>query len=257
MLFIEGTAEGPCAVDRLGLQGIPQMAPYQAAFATAPVRQQQKIVQSQTEWPISADALAIRTRCCRAQIIYEEGDPAEFWYRVVSGVARRFNVRSNGRRQIVDLLLPGDVFGFGARGRHAFAAEAIRDGTMIARYPRVRLEALAVSDPRIARMLLEMALEESRRLQDLILILGETTAQQKVGAFLAHLAGRLAGQPADRVSLPVSRYDIADYLALSVETISRALTVLKHSGAIALAGPRNVRISRELREGPDPISDRS
>ena len=96
------------------------MARYQAAFVTAPVRQQQEIVQPQTEWPILADTLAIRTRCCGAQIIYEEGDPAECWYRVVSGMARRFNVRADGRRQIVDLLLPGDVFGFGARGRHAF-----------------------------------------------------------------------------------------------------------------------------------------
>ena len=84
MLFIEGTAEGPCAVDHLGLQGIPQMAPSQAVFATAPVRQQQKIVQPQTEWLISADTLAIRTRCCRAQIIYEEGASAECWYRVAS-----------------------------------------------------------------------------------------------------------------------------------------------------------------------------
>ena len=222
------------------------MAHYQAAFATAPVSQQRKIAQPQADWPISADTLVIRTRCCRAQIIYEEGDPVECWYRVVSGMAQRFNVRSDGRRQIVDLLLPGDVFGFGLQDRHTLAAEAIRDATVIARYPRVRLETLAASDPRMARMLREMASEESRRLQDLILILGQTTAQQKVAAFLAHLAGRLAGQPADHVSLPVSRYDIADYLALSVETVSRALTGLKRSGAIALAGPRNVRISREL-----------
>jgi CRP-like cAMP-binding protein len=224
------------------------MAPSQAAFATAPVRQQQNIVQPQTEWSISADMLAIQTRCCRAQLIYDEDDPVECWYRVVSGMARRFNVRANGRRQIVDLLLPGDVFGFGVCGRHAFAAEAIRDGTVIARYPRVRLQALAASDPRIARMLQEMALQESHRLQDLILILGETTAQQKVGAFLAHLAGRLARQPADHVKLPISRYDIADYLALSVETVSRALTALKRNGAITLAGPRNVRILMQVAE---------
>jgi CRP-like cAMP-binding protein len=230
------------------------MAQNQVAFATRLAGQQQRIPQPQADWPISAEALATRMRCCRAQIIYEEGNPVECWYRIVSGTARRFSVRPDGRRQIVDLLLPGDVFGFGAQGRHAFAAEAGRDGTIIARYPRVRLVALATSDPCVASLLQEMALEESRRLRDLILILGHTTAQQKVGAFLAHLAGRLAGQPADCVRLPVSRYDIADYLALSVETVSRALTTLKRSGAIALQGPRNVRIlARELLREPDPF----
>src|ERR1700693_1563285 len=92
------------------------------------------------------------------------------------------------------------------------------------------------SDPRIAHEVQEMALEETRRLQDLILILGRITAQEKVGAFLLHLAERLTGRPADHVTLPISRYDIADYLALSVETVSRALTDLKRSGVIALSG---------------------
>jgi CRP/FNR family nitrogen fixation transcriptional regulator len=79
-------------------------------------------------------------------------------------------------------------------------------------------------------------------LQDLILILGRTTAQEKVGAFLVHLAERLAGGPADRMILPISRYDIADYLALSVETVSRALSSLKRNGLIKFAGARQVAI---------------
>jgi CRP/FNR family nitrogen fixation transcriptional regulator len=75
-------------------------------------------------------------------MIYDEGASVECWYRVVSGTARRFIVRPDGRRQIIDLLLSGDVFGFGAHGNHSFTAEAIRDGTVVARYPRARLEAL-------------------------------------------------------------------------------------------------------------------
>jgi CRP-like cAMP-binding protein len=181
-------------------------------------------------------------RCYHGQTIYDEGAPVEYWYRVVSGTARRFVVRCDGRRQIIDLLLTGDVFGFGARGSHSFTAEAIRDGTVVARYPRSRLEAVARSDTRVAQEIREMALEETRRLQDLILILGRTTAQEKVGAFLLHLAERLAGRPADRVILPISRYDIADYLALSVETVSRALTSLKRSRIITFAGTRQVEI---------------
>jgi DNA-binding transcriptional MocR family regulator len=80
------------------------------------------------------------------------------------------------------------------------------------------------------------------RMQELLLILGRTTARKKVGSFLLKMMERCSRQPADRVLLPTSRYDIADYLALSVETVSRSLTELKHRGLIALAGPRRVQI---------------
>jgi CRP-like cAMP-binding protein len=76
--------------------------------------------------PKLADALALRTAYDRGQLIYDEGDPIECWYRIVSGMARRFTVRPDGRRQIVDLLLPGDAFGFGARAlRHKPSAMAL------------------------------------------------------------------------------------------------------------------------------------
>jgi CRP/FNR family nitrogen fixation transcriptional regulator len=79
-----------------------------------------------------------------------------------------------------------------------------------------------------------------------------------VGAFLLHLTRRLASQPTDRVTLPISRYDIADYLALSVETVSRALTGLKRSGVIALVGPRRLRIldrgAIEIEDEYSPLS---
>jgi CRP/FNR family nitrogen fixation transcriptional regulator len=118
-------------------------------------------------------------------------------------MALRSTVRPEGRRQIVDLLLPCDAFGFGARDRHAFTAEAIGNGTVVAHYSRARLKALA--DANIIQELQQMALGECHRLQDLILILGQTTAREKIGAFLPHLAERLAGRPADRMILPISR----------------------------------------------------
>jgi CRP-like cAMP-binding protein len=188
------------------------------------------------------ESLAARTRYYRGQEIYEEDSPVEYWYRIVSGVARRFSARAGGRRQIVDLLLPGDVFGFGARGKHHFAVEAIIDDTVVARFPRSRLEALADSDPRVARALQDAAAEAMSRLHALILNLGRTTAEEKVGHFLLKIAERLAGGPADGMVLPMSREDIADYLALSVETVSRSLTQLKRRGVIRLMGTRRVRI---------------
>jgi CRP-like cAMP-binding protein len=186
--------------------------------------------------------LAIRARYARGQEIYKEQSPTEYWYRIEAGVARRFSTRADGRRQIVDLLLPGDVFGFGARGRHHFAVEALIDDTAVARYPRSRLEALAQADPRIVRELWEAASEAMSRLHGLILNLGRTTAEQKVGHFLVKIAERFPDAQADSLTLPISREDIADYLALSVETVSRALTQLKRRGLIRLTGTRQIRI---------------
>jgi CRP/FNR family transcriptional regulator, nitrogen fixation regulation protein len=188
------------------------------------------------------DSLAVRARYARGQKIYKEHSAVECWYRIESGVARRFSTRADGRRQIVDLLLPGDVFGFGARGRHHFEVEAVIEDTLVARYPRSRLEALAESDARTARELREAACEAMSRLYALILNLGRTTAEQKVGHFLVKIAERLPDGPADGLTLPLSREDIADYLALSVETVSRALTQLKRRGMIRLTGTRQIRI---------------
>ena len=188
------------------------------------------------------DSLAVPVRCRRGQEIYSAEGSVECWYRVLAGAARRFTLRTNGRRQIVDLLLPGDVFGFGSNGRHYFSAEAVGTGTVIAQYPRSSVEKIAASDTMIAAELREMVSQETSRLQTLILILGGITAEEKVGAFLVSLADRLSGDTLGSVSLPISRYDIADFLALSVETVSRALTGLKERGMITLIGPRKVKI---------------
>ncbi|MEA2739578.1 MAG: family transcriptional regulator, nitrogen fixation regulation protein, partial [Acetobacteraceae bacterium] len=188
------------------------------------------------------DSLAVPVRCRRGQEIYSAESSVECWYRVLAGAARRFTLRTNGRRQIVDLLLPGDVFGFGADGKHYFSAEAVGTDTVIAQYPRSSVEKIAASDSMIAAELREMVKQETSRLQTLILILGGITAEEKVGAFLVNLADRLSVDTFGPVPLPISRYDIADFLALSVETVSRALTSLKERGMITLMGPRKVKI---------------
>jgi CRP/FNR family transcriptional regulator, nitrogen fixation regulation protein len=188
------------------------------------------------------EPLAIRIRYRRGQGIYKEDSPVEYWYRITSGMARRFSARADGKRQIVDLLLPRDVFGFGGSGKHHFAVEAVLDGTVVARFPRLRMEAVAASDPRMAQELSDTAVEAMSRLHSLILNLGRTTAEEKVGYFLFRMAERLSGGPADEMVLPMSREDIADYLALSVETVSRSLTQLKRRGVIQLMGTRRVRI---------------
>jgi CRP-like cAMP-binding protein len=188
------------------------------------------------------EALALVSRYQRDEEIYPQEGSVEGWYRVISGAARRFALRADGRRQTVDLLLPGDFFGFGVHGTHAFTAEAIAADTTIERYPVSRLERLAACDPRAARELSGIISDGMSRLHSLVRILGRTTAEQKVGSFLLYMHERIGSGVADRLALPVSRYDMADYLALSVETVSRSLTGLKDRGVIALPGPREIGI---------------
>jgi CRP/FNR family transcriptional regulator, nitrogen fixation regulation protein len=168
--------------------------------------------------------------------------PAVYWFRVRSGGARRCVTRADGRRQIIELLLPGDFFGFCARNEYDFSVEALAEGTRIACYPRHCIEAMAERDPALARELRMLAFEAISGLQAQLLIVGRLTATEKVGGFLIEMFDRLSSGPADVVALPNSRYDIADYLAMSVETVSRSLTELRRLGLIAFAGTRRVQI---------------
>src|SRR5262245_50953848 len=186
--------------------------------------------------------LAASTPYRRGQEICAQGHADEFLFRLLSGAARRCVLRVDGRRQIVDLLLPGDFFGFAADLEYDYTVEAIAGGTVAVAYPRKRVEALADRDPELARELRQLAFEALARMQAQLLIVGRITALEKVGSFLLEMVNRLPEEQADRILLPLSRYDIADYLAVSVETVSRALTDLKRRGLIVLSGPRKVRI---------------
>jgi len=187
-------------------------------------------------------SIAVVRKCHRGQEICGQGQPAEYWYRVTSGTARRCVAHPDGRRQIVELLLPGDFFGFTVLNEYDSTVEAVSEDTIVARYARRRVEMLAQADPQLSREIRRVMSEALSRLQAQLMILGRITATEKVSSFLLTMAERLSDQTLDRVDLPISRYDIADYLGLSVETVSRSLTSLKNRGLIALSGPRSVRI---------------
>jgi CRP/FNR family nitrogen fixation transcriptional regulator len=190
----------------------------------------------------SLDQFAVFTPFHRGQEICSQGQAADHWYCVLSGAAKRCVIRLDGRRQIVDLLLPGDVFGFTSLDEYDSSVEAIVESTVVAGYSRRRVEILADADPRLAREIRQVAFAALSRLQAQLLILGRITVLEKVGSFILEMASRLSNQRGNSVALPMSRYDIADYLAVSVETVSRSLTDLKHRGVIKLAGTRVVRI---------------
>jgi CRP/FNR family transcriptional regulator, nitrogen fixation regulation protein len=118
----------------------------------------------------------------------------------------------------------------------------VAEGTIVAGYPRRRVELLADADPQLAREIRQITFLALARLQAQLLIVGRITAIDKVGSFILEMATRLSAGSGRSVALPMSRYDIADYLAVSVETVSRALTDLKQRGVIKLSGTRTVRI---------------
>ena len=177
--------------------------------------------------------------------IYGEGEPAEYIYRVVSGSVRTYKILNDGRRQIGAFYLPGDVFGLEIGEEHELSAEAVCDCT-VAVIKRSSLNNLAKDDGDIARELWTLTARELQRAQKHVLLLARS-AQERVASFLLQMADRTAGT--GPVVLPMSRRDIADYLGLTIETISRALSALEDQSAIALSGARRVQLTnmRELR----------
>ena len=200
-------------------------------------------------------ALAVMSSCRRGQEIYAQEDSTEHWYQIVSGMARKSTLLIDGRRRILDFLMPGDFFGFSARDRRAFDVEAVMEGTVLATYPRRLMEELADRDPEVNRQIRRMAFESISRLQVRILILGRPTALNKVCAFLIEMADRSGKSRSGIIVLPMSRYDIADYLALSVETVSRALTQLRSRGAISFPDKHRVTITNRTTLGASHGSD--
>jgi CRP/FNR family transcriptional regulator, nitrogen fixation regulation protein len=186
------------------------------------------------------DTFAKIMLCNSGQEIPINPGPAGHWYCVIAGAVRRCAVRLDGRRQIVDLILPRDFF-FVSDSQNEATIEAIAEETALASYPGQRVEQLAELDPQFARELRDVAFQSLTRSQAQLLILGRFTALEKVCSFLLSLAGR-ASNADGQVVLPVSRYDIADYLAVSVETVCRSLTDLRQRGVITLAGKRTVKI---------------
>jgi CRP/FNR family nitrogen fixation transcriptional regulator len=179
--------------------------------------------------------------CCRRQKICQQGQAAKTWYRVLAGAAMAFVIQLDGRRQIVDLVFPGDFFGLTTAPEYDNTVEAVAP-MIIAAYPRGSVEAMADSNPQMTREIRQIAFEKLRRLQDQLLIIGRIRVPQKVASFILAMVDRLSCGHSDRVTLPVTRYDIADYLAVSVETVSRALTDLNQRGLIRLSGARDIQI---------------
>jgi CRP/FNR family transcriptional regulator, anaerobic regulatory protein len=181
------------------------------------------------------------------QTIVQEGDEAEYLLNVTSGTLKIFRALPDGRIQIVGFLNEGDFLGVPATSAYAVSAEAVTPVEMCA-FPRRSFDRLLNEYPTLERRLFELATNEVAAARDHMLLLGRKTARERVASFLLTMAqkrpcGHGAGAES-RVSLPMARTEIADYLGLTIETVSRTLSALRKENIIALESANELVLSR-------------
>jgi CRP/FNR family transcriptional regulator, nitrogen fixation regulation protein len=168
--------------------------------------------------------------------IFGENEAADYLYKVISGSVRTYKILSDGRRQIGGFYLPGDIFGLEFADEHTLSAESITDCKVLV-VKRSAINALAGRDATVAQQLFTLTGRELHRVQDRILLLIKS-AQERVASFLLEMSERVSG--ASAIELPMCRQDIADYLGLTIETVSRTLSSLEDLAAIEVPTSRRI-----------------
>jgi CRP/FNR family nitrogen fixation transcriptional regulator len=171
--------------------------------------------------------------------IFADGEASEHFYRVVSGVVRACKYLSDGRRQIEAFYVAGDMFGLEANTRHSLTTEAVNNATVVF-YRRKAVETTARKDAALSAQLMGAMMQALGHARNHSLVLGRRCAAEKLAAFLIECAARALD--ADTILLPMTRQDIADYLGLTIETVSRTLTQMERDRLIALSNTRQVHL---------------
>ena len=187
--------------------------------------------------------LAVPIEVPAGRTFITEGDPAEHFFNVTAGTAKLFKLLPDGRRQITGFAPIGTFLGLAVSSNYAFSAEAVED-TQVCRFSRPRLRQFIDDFPAMERRLLDVASNELVAAQEQMLLLGRKTARERVASFLlAREACAVCGippLPEAHIRLPMARTDIADYLGLTVETISRTMTRLKSERLIDMPSPTEI-----------------
>lgn len=169
----------------------------------------------------------------RDKAVVREGDRTDYVFKVVDGALRSVRLLADGRRCVTNFLLPGDFFGFSHDGHAAHTIETLGDVRLV-RYSRAAFEALLDRNPRAVRQFLDMMCGELSAAQDRLVLLGRKSALERLSTFLLAMAEHKSAAVSSEqaLDLPMNRSDIADYLGLTVETVSRFLTQLRSRGII-------------------------
>jgi CRP-like cAMP-binding protein len=176
--------------------------------------------------------------------LYFEGDEVEWLYQVASGVLRLTRLLADGRRQVIAFGYPGDIVGFPAADLHHTDCEALTD-VRLQPFRRAHLES-GEGDSKLHCALLQAALREISAMQDHFMMLGRKSATEKLASFICVLAERVGDDLGAyrQINLPMSRSDIADFLGLTTETVSRTFTQLRKSQIIAIDNIHTIIIQR-------------
>jgi CRP/FNR family transcriptional regulator, anaerobic regulatory protein len=184
--------------------------------------------------------LAIQVYFRSGKKLFSEREPADAVFGLSQGVVRLYKRLPDGRRQVLAFALPGDFLGMPFAERHNFSADAIGE-VALCRFSRADLTEFIQSSPNIMRLIVEFAIRELDMAQDQLLLLGNGSAEEKVAIFLVNWRNRLARLSvfSETVPLPMRRQDIADYLGLKLETVSRTLAKLEKKNVIRIV-PKGV-----------------
>ncbi len=186
-------------------------------------------------------ALTSLERRAAGQILFAEGDEANNVYEILRGTVRLVKLLPDGRRQITGFFSAGHLLGLAPEGVHVYTAETITEVTLC-RYKKAALERLVEEFPGFAKRLLSATSHELSANQDQMLLLGRKTAVERVASFLLLMAKQQQGGNAEVIDMPMTRYDIADFLGLTIETVSRTFTKLKQDGLIGLLAATRILI---------------
>lgn len=202
---------------------------------------------------LSAEHLAqlhphlIRKRQAPGEKIIRQGIPNGHYYHVVAGTAKLSVVLPDGTEQILGLRFPGDFLGQRFARESGFTAEAATD-IELCKVPSAALDRLADTITRVGHLMHRQVVAELEETRDWVLAIAQRNARQRVAGLIHRIARRqpCEGSPT-RFALPLSRAEIANYLGLTVETISRQLTSLKRDGLIAIEGKTDVTVTDMVR----------
>ena len=194
--------------------------------------------------PDSLDDCFAQARLCRIEakeFVFMEGDPVKQIHRIEAGAVSLYRLLPDGRRQILGFAYPGDVIGLGVQREYIMSAQALKP-TKLRSMSLATLHRIAARDPKLSFTLYETVANELAATRTLLMTTGHRSACERVAAFLLTLSQRneRKGEPAHVIDLPMTRSDIADFLGLTVETVSRTITKMKTGRLIDL--PQCARI---------------
>lgn len=189
-------------------------------------------------------ALGTMQRLRPEQSVFHEGDPAKRVFMVTQGALKLYTLLADGRRQITGFMFPGDFLGISVDEEYAFTVEALEQSELWW-FSRDAFERFLAAHPQVERELYRMAAHELAEAQRQIVLLGRKAAHERLASFFLSLlrrAQRASGAAVNNFDLPMSRIDIADYLGLTKETVSRMIAQLRGKGLIRLQTQNRVEV---------------